>query len=177
MRKWPFPGDSPIARTRKVALAYRHLAQEQHRRALELINVLNEITVEQWTELVGDGADELFKNLHQEFGNPVEDLDKRFYDWGESWHAEQNISYQPDDYVTAQEAATLIQLSWNTIHHMRVRGRIEGVYVPKSAGSGKGTWKYKVADIYKLSAECRGRGSNSRKRTDTLADSSRGDTE
>lgn len=179
MQLWPFPGDSPIARSRKVALAYRQLAKEQHDRAVDLIEALSLVTADQWAELVGhDNADDLFKALHQEYGDPVSELDRRFLDWGETWHCEVEAGdFGPDDYIDSEQAAKLIQISARGIQKLRARGRIDGVFVPDSPGARRGQWRFKVSDVYKLSEEHRPRGWNLHKGTDTLRDSGRGDAE
>lgn len=179
-RKWPWPGDSPVSRARKVALAYRHLAQEQHQRAVHLREIMKQITRDQWALILDpDEADEAVKSLNEEYVDPTEALDRRFKDWGETWHAEEASSFEPDDYVSAQQGAKIIHLHWNTIHHMRARGRIKGVYTRGGPGKGYGGWKYKVADLYALAAQSRDRprGWNFAKGTDSLGDSETGDSE
>ena len=95
---WPFPGDSPVARARKMALAYRALAEE-------------------FQNMLAAGVAPT---------NTVADLDKRFRDWGERWVGEKPATYDLDDWVPTTEAADLIQISTGALSRARVRGRIKG---------------------------------------------------
>lgn len=99
MTVWPFPGDSPVVKARKVALAYRSVAEELHKALL----------------------------AHQaEAADPVADLDQRFRKWGITWHAEATIVHSDDDWVSAKEAANLVHLSKGAISRLRATGRLKG---------------------------------------------------
>ncbi len=146
--QWPFPGDSPIARARKVGLAYRTLAQD-------LTKQLHDagITVE----------------------TAVADLDERFTDWGEKWHCEQVKSLGPDDLVDRNEAAALIGVAGGTLGRLRIRGRIKGQWV-KGVFGKPGHYLYKVSDVYQLSTELRGRSWRAADATDTVTPDGESDT-
>lgn len=105
-KDWPFAGDAPIARARKVALAYRHIAQE---------------LVDKY------GADTE--------GDPVADLDERFHRWGELWiDTDRTVTYAADDWVTSQIAATILAVSQSYMSALRVHGRIKGRYIKGKHG-------------------------------------------
>lgn len=126
MGRWPFLGDSPVARARKMALAYR--------------------------EALGQRAPDL-----------VAEMDERFVRWGERWHnAAVAVDLSDDDWVSTEEAAALIQISRGSMSRLRVEGRIKGRY-----RKGERGFEFRVGDVYKLSTELRGRGSNWRGRGST----------
>lgn len=133
--KWPFPGDSPMARSRKMGSAYRAVAMEQQAIVAALTKRLAE---------------------HEEVGQPVDavsDLDQRFTSWGETWHVGTVIHREPDDMIPAAEAGEILQVSKGTISRLRARGRIKGEWRGHHFG-----YFYKVRDVYALSEEARGRG-------------------
>lgn len=175
---WPFPGDSPVARARKIALAYRQVANELQHELEELRRLVEKIDERAIHWSAGDTvADELQAAKEQRETDRVAELDRRFVDWGETWHAEGSITYQDDDYLDAKEAGKLIQLSPEAINQARLRGRLPGIFDAVSPGARRGTWKYKVADVYKLSVERRPRGWNLNNATDSIRDSGRSDAE
>lgn len=175
MKAWPFPGESPVVRARKMALAYRNVAQQlqaDHDRLVELFGRIDPRILD-WID--DEETRKLLKNLDK---NPdlVGELDKRFREWGETWHAEVVVQYTDDDEVDAKEASKLIHVSANTINRARMRGRITGTF-KKKTGDNMGRWYYVVADVYKLSTELRGRGWRRTEATDTVPSSGSSDAE
>lgn len=175
MKKWPFPGDHPVSRARKMALAYRALAQEQQQAREDIRAALEKldrrlIAYDNPASLTL--IDQALKALD---GDGVKDLDDRFTSWGETWHAEQPQTYGPDDFVKGDVAASLIHISKKSISTLRINGRLKGTWDP-DMGTAGGYW-YKVADVYELSTTLRGRNWRQKESTDTLKDSGRSDTE
>lgn len=111
--RWPFPGDSPTAAARKVALAYRE-ALAKHDQAA------------------------------------VDEMDRRFQQWGQGWVNPEHRDYDPDDMITAEEAGALIGVVAGTIGHLRLRNRIKGEFDGKR-------FLYRVSDVYQLSNSVRRR--------------------
>lgn len=176
MRRWPFDGDSILIRARKMALAYRHLAQQQ---AIELDRIRKLYAQFDPRVIAWEPNEAARKALDALMAPPdvldeVAALDERFADWGESWHAEVVQHYESDDYVNARTAGAILSISKNTIGRHRARGRIEGKYL-KAQGNGGGGWYYKVADLYELQTQLRGRGYHFGKGTVTVPDSERSD--
>lgn len=100
-KPWPWHGDGPAARARKVALAYRALA-------LELLAA---------AEKAGADVDP----------DVVRESDRRYMKWGEGWLDTGPVTYDGDDMVNSRVAGSLIGLSSGTISRYRVEGRIVGV--------------------------------------------------
>lgn len=167
MRNWPFPGDSPVARARKMALAYRALAEQQD----ELIKAFVAIMHALDRKLIAfDNPGTLAMIDHKlkkarELGGPSE-LDQRFSDWGEEWHAELPVTYEADDYITGRQAAPLLNINANTVGRLRIAGRIKGKWDP-TVGS-RGGWTYLVADVWELSTKLRGRNWRTKERIDSI---------
>jgi hypothetical protein len=174
-KKWPFPGEVPTVRSRKVALAYREGMRQQH----EYVRALAALLEQADTRLMSynDPATvaaitELIKTIGDE--DPVEALDQRFSDWGERWHCEQLDHYEPDDYVKAKVAANLIHVAAKTISGMRIDGKIKGVWDPE-IGTNGGYW-YRVGDLYDMRARMPLKPQwRPEESTVTLNDSRRGD--
>lgn len=168
-RKWPFPGDSPVVRARKVALAYRTVALEAASDLQVLAAALSKVDL----SLVDEEAVQVL--IKRRPNDPVAELDERFLQWGEKWHAEQPArDLQPDDEVTSKEAGALLNVAPQTVNRMRIRGRIKGRWVKGQFGS-PGHWKFKVSDVYALSSELRGRGWRAKDATVTVPDNGSSD--
>lgn len=177
MKRWPFPGDGLTKRARKVALAYRSLAQQQEQRVAELQKLLAGVD----SRILGWIPDPAVLQAIDDFvaeqlGDPVGDLDRRFADWGETWHAEVVAHHEPDDWVTAAEAGTLIHCSPQTLTRARMKGLIDGRYV-KVAGDSNGRWYFKVAAVYEFDRTGRKGMWKKDDGTTTVVDSGRGDAE
>lgn len=112
--QWPFAGDSPILRARKVAWAYQALARE----------------------LAPDR---------------VSEMDARFRSWGEFWVAPV-AHYDPDDWVTAEEAGAIVGVSINYISALRRDGRLAGRLDP----SDRRRFLFRVGDLQALKPRRRG---------------------
>lgn len=177
MKRWPFPGDSILIRARKVALAYRHLAagQEQQLARIRELYAQCDDRLIAWepNEAARKELDGLMRTA-----TPADDtvaaLDRRFDDWGETWHADVESHYEPEDWVPADVAGQILSVSRNTVGRHRVRGRIEGKFL-KQQGNGGGGWYYKVADLYELQTQLRGRGRHFGKGTVTVPSSGSSD--
>lgn len=173
---WPFPGDVPVIRARKMVGAYRQAAIE----AQQAAQVLRDAMIKADTRLLAfDSPATLvaikaaLETLDQT--DAVAALDKLFSDWGETFHTEQPQHYEMDDMVKASEAAKLIHVNKSALSQMRIRGRIKGVWNDDVGTSGG--YLYKVEDVYKLSSTIRRRTSwRDKGVTDTLDDSGRGDS-
>jgi len=164
LRKWPFPGDSPIARARKVALAYRTSAQAQEEKLTALREALKHVDLRLLEYDNLPSTDVIRDALKDDPGvQSVADLDKRFTGWGETWHCPRPATYDDDDYIDAVAAADILQISSGAVHKLRLRGRLKGIW-NDSLGS-TGGWVFLVRDLYQLSQERRPRNN------DTKADS------
>lgn len=128
--RWPFPGDSPAAASRRIALAYRALAEEMAERLAKYRDLI-----------IDEGDDPRVQ---------VSDMDKRFRTWGQGWVNPSPTSYDPDDMVTAEEAGALIGVVGGTISSMRLRNRLNGEYDGKR-------FLYRVSDVYQLADQVRRR--------------------
>lgn len=175
-RLWPFPGEAPVTRARKVALAYRQVAQQQH----QILAVLSDALDKADTRLLSYDSPATLVAIKQALAgippaDPVAELDKRFTDWGETFHCEQPAHYEMDDYVTAKIAAQLIHVGPNAVQALRVKGRIKGHWTPDLGTVGG--YLYKVRDVYDLSSKLRGRDWRRKESTDTLNDDGRSDAE
>lgn len=174
-RKWPYPGDSPIARTRKMALAYRAVAEQQRDALLKAAHILGKVdrrlTAFDDPAVLGeiDGLRTLIANTVAGVG----DLDQRFSDWGEEWHAEIPLHHEEDDWITARQAAPLLDIAPNTVGRLRVEGRIKGIW-DDSIGP-RGGWRYRVADVWELSTKLRGRKWRGTNTTDSISDNGSSD--
>lgn len=186
---WPFPNERPLGKARKMALAYRNIAEEQaalldqYRAAVEIIHRAIDEADKRLLAYRNPGTlDELEEALtvakaalaNTAAGNPVKDLDQRFTSWGETWHCEQPDHYEMDDYVRTATAAKLINISAKTLTTMRNSGRINAVFNPDSGTTG-GYW-YLVSDVYALSATMRTRAWRTSRPADTLNANRTGDS-
>lgn len=176
--KWPFPGDSPIVRARKTALAYRETARGLRAETQALYDIIRKVDprVVEWVE------DPDFRKLYSEIqaGNlpvddPVRNLDARIHDWGEDWHADIEVTYDEDDWVPVKIAAKIVGVQRNTINRARLRGRITGKHIKQEGDPGDGQWTYRVGDLLALSSEPRTRDSRVKDRTDTVQSSGSSD--
>lgn len=168
-REWPFPGDSPVARARKMALAYRSVAQEDDQLLAEcaaLLDAVDRRLIAFDNPAVLTRINDILKKIQER--PPSTELDQRFSDWGQDWHAEIPITYEQDDYITARQAAPLLNIDANTIGRLRIDGRIKGEWDP--ALGSRGGWTYKVADIWELSTKLRGRNWRTKERIDRVND-------
>lgn len=128
MSEWPFPGDTAIVRARKVAWAYRAVAEKLQARV---------------NELDPNNA-----------GDEVADLDTRFRQWGERWPAPVR-NYDPDEWISADEAGRIAGVSGGYISSLRVAGRIEGKMVDRKS------FRYQVRDVHRLAEVIRRRRESS----------------
>lgn len=113
MAGWPYPGDAPVTRARKVALAYR--------------------------AGLADRAPEACASL-----------DATISGWGETWAVGQIHRFDPDEWLSAHDAAELACVSLATLRVWRGRGRLHG-------RTRAGRWEYLAADVLNLSANVRRR--------------------
>lgn len=182
-RKWPFPGDSNVARARKVALAYRSLAQQLADEINDLHTRIGKIDprVLDWVESPPEDPD-LARSLKriadtpaEERGTPVAELDQRFKEWGEDWHAEVPVDYDEDDLIPQAEAAALVQLTPASLGRLRQRGRITAVRTKHPGDPGSGRFYYRVGDVYDLQRERRTRNSRDPDTTVTVPSSGSSD--
>jgi hypothetical protein len=174
MRKWPFPGDIPLIRARKVALAYRNLALE-HEQAVAVVRDVLEKFDRRLIAFDNPGSvSELDKALQVIEATTVKNLDDRFTEWGETWHAEQPDHYEPHEWVKGSVAAQLLHTSTKQISALRIAGRLKGKW-DRDMNTNGGYW-YRVGDLYELSMKKRGRTSRTEGSADTLTDSGSSDT-
>lgn len=157
MRQWPFAGDSPVARARKMALAYRSVAAEQSAAVAQLRDLLTEIHPKllKWAD--NELAGRIHKALAGIHDTPVAVLDDRFYSWGEEWHTPLPETYELDDWVPAKVAGKLIGISGGSLSRLRRTGRIEATFIGGKGTGDRGRFLYQVRDVYALSSELRGR--------------------
>lgn len=170
-RKWPLPGDSPVARARTVAQGYRALSLQQRellRECVDLFSAVDRRLISFDNPEIGAAIDHLHKKIVELEGPDA--LDQRFYQWGEDWHAEIRVTYEADDYITAREAAPLLNINQNTIGRLRIDGRIKGRFDKDIRG-----YRYKVADIWELASKLRGRNWRAQGTTDRVTDNGSSD--
>lgn len=168
MSGWPFRGDSNVVRARKMALAYRQLAAEQQQRATRLRAVLTGADLKALRSIDKNLATRIADLLKEKVGDPVHEMDERFLNWGEQWHTPmERTSYDEEEELRTEEAAKLIQIAAGTLLTLRKRGRIKGTYVKDQNPH----FEFKVADLYKLQSELRGRNWRKGDPTDTVAGS------
>jgi hypothetical protein len=182
LRAWPFPGDSVIARARKIALAYRETAKDYETAIAELYEIIARVDprVVEWVD------DEQFKALHKlatedrlvKLTRPaaVADMDQRFYDWGETWHANFVRTYDDDEWINSKEASAILLIDRGTINALRNRGRLNGQMI-KREGDHTAKWYFLAGDIYRLAAERRTRGSQKPDTTDKVQTDGESDAE
>lgn len=151
-RGWPFPGDAPVVRARKVALAYRAIAQDQAQQLKAYKDILSKLDRRLLLYDDRQAAARLHALVEHTNDTQVEELDQRFADWGQTWHADIPMSYDLDDTVPARIAAELLCIAPGTLGRLRANGRIKGEF----RGRADGFW-YRVRDVYALSSEVRGR--------------------
>lgn len=150
-----------------MALAYRAALTEQAARANELEGLLYKVDL----RMLGRKHPGLVEAVEKLLAgpsskDPVGELDQRFRDWGETWHAEIPVDYDEDDLIPAKEAAAIVSLNSHSISALRVRGRIKGTWDRQLRG-----YRYRVGDVYTLMTEKRARGGDSRSSTDTVPNS------
>jgi len=158
-----------------MASAYRQVAKEQQEAAQALRDAMFKadtrlLAFDSPATLVAIKA--ALKTL--DGASAVAELDKRFSDWGETFHVEQVAHYEMDDWVKASEAAKLIHSSTKTLNELRIKGRIKAEWSADVGSSGG--YLYKVEDVYKLSTTMRGRGWRRKGSVDSINDSGRGDS-
>lgn len=166
---WPWPGDSPVVRARKIALHYRSLAEEQQKRANDLHQLLTDTVNLKSLRLVDPDlaqALDVIVVTGGQVADAVETADRKFLEWGEEWHTPLEAEYADDEWVPTRVAARLIHIAEGTITRMRLRGRIQGKW-RKDPGAAN-TWVFKVSDLYKLQSELRGRNWKSGPKTDSI---------
>lgn len=182
MKQWPFPGEAPVVRARKMCLAYRATAEKLEAAKQDLLDALD--VIDRRLIAFDDpkalaALDRVQKTL--DALPTVKELDDRFTDWGVDWHAEQLDHYDPDELVKPAIAAKLIHVAVGTVGALRIKGRIKGHWDPTISSTGG--YRYKVRDVYELATIMPGRGRRKRADsaepapTDTLNDSRRGDPE
>lgn len=161
-RAWPFRGDSPVVRARKAALAYRQTALDldaERRRLADLIARIEPRVVE-WICAATPQFEEPYRAVTGDAylkAEPVADLDRRLYEWGEEWHAEiRREAYDDDEMITGEEAAQLLGVAGNTVNRHRTRGRLAGEWI-KQDGDATGRFYYRAGDVYRLSSDARSR--------------------
>jgi len=158
-KQWPFDGDAPVTRARKVALAYRATAATYADALAAISEALHLIDLRLCNFDQPGAADIITKALAAAGeAQSVTQLDERFTEWGETWHCPRTTAYTDDDYVDAATAAELIALAPGTVHKFRTRRQLPGIWQPDPGGRGK--WMFRVGDLYKLAAERRRRGDN-----------------
>lgn len=176
-RLWPFPGDVPVIRARKVALAYRAEATRQRELVTRMRDMFDKIDL-RLIEYSEPGATTAINNILKDIPNsdPVAALDQRFTDWGETFHSSQPIQYGMDDWVKGSEAAKLIHTNSKTMSNKRIEGAIKGLWDPQLGTNGG--YLYKVRDVYALRETMyKGRRWLNKRTPDTLNDSGRSDGE
>lgn len=172
-KQWPWPGDSPIVRTRKIALHYRQLAEEQQQRANNLQKLLSTVdlrTLRLMDPDLGEAVEEMLKVIGATSDNPVEVADRKFIEWGEDWHTPLEAEYGDDEWVPTKVAAKLLHVSEGTVTTQRLNGRIKGKW-NKDPGRTNG-WYFLVSDLYRLQSELRGRDWRRREKVVRVTDES-----
>lgn len=96
-------------------------------------------------------------------GHGLDVLDTKFRNWGEEWVGSGPITFEPDDWVNARTAGTILGVNANTVGVMRQRGRLVG----KWQGSHEGYF-YQVKDLWRLQSEKRGRSGGGQALTDRV---------
>lgn len=157
IKKWPYEGDAPVARARKVALAYRNstiICEQVLKDLKEALTLIDLRLIEYDNPAAVDMITKGLKAIAA--AQTVDELDRRFTDWGETWHCPRPTTYDNDDYVDAKTAGELLQLAAGTINKFRVHHKLAGIWNPRLGHHG--AWMYRVGDLYELSVKRRPRG-------------------
>lgn len=165
--QWPFPGDAPVSRARKMGLAYRQMAidaQKQLQAAAEFAAHLDPELRERFD-----------KTVHLDVDQRVENVDRRFLSWGEKWHAERVEPYADDEMIDTRQVAALLCITISSASKLRMRGRLPARAHPDERG--RVMWLYRAGDVYALANEPRPRKSTSpaSDATDSIPASGTGD--
>lgn len=174
-RLWPFPGDQPIVRARKMALAYRQAHRDAHSQLRAIADAWQKMDPRIIGWIDDDVRDELTKLMDIGAEETPEALDQRFYEWGEDWHAQVVRAYADDEMITAKEAAAILCITTGGVGNLRSRGRIQGTIVHTPGRTP--IFYYKAADVYQLARERRARTSPTADTTDSIPTSGTGDAE
>lgn len=171
MKKWPFPGDMPTARARKVALAYRHTAiaaEERADAAEKLLRKLPDSVIRFYSAELAEQINAYVQDMSRSRAQAEEvlALDRRFHDWGETWHMP-GRAWEMDDYVRGEDAAQLIQLSPEGIHKARQAGKLKGIVAGGKGTGNRPHYLYRVGDVYEYGAAVKARKAQT---TDKLRD-------
>lgn len=155
-KPWPYPGDAPVTRARKMTGAYRAVAQATE----PAVKLLREMRASMGSRnLYRDAVDEVLDAIDKL--ESTEELDKRFTDWGETWHCPQVHNYDEDDLVPTKIAADIACLSPGHLGNLRIRGRIDATFDRNI--EPRGGFRYRVGDLHKLATEVRKRNWHGRK--------------
>lgn len=190
IKKWPFRGDPPVTRARKVALAYRNTAAEYEtliaplrEAAQTIVDALSKadrrLLAYDSPKTLGE-IDQALKTVAAALldmpapTQTVTQLDARFISWGEFWHCEQPAERELDEYVLAKEGSRLIGITPKTLNTLRNQGRIDAVF--DKDRSATGAYWYKVADLMALQPTLASRAWRRKSSTDTLNANGTGDS-
>lgn len=158
-KQWPFEGDAPMIRARKVAGAYRATAVA-YSEALTAIGEALRLIDMRLINFDQPGAANMITKAMAEAAEvqSVAQLDQRFTEWGETWHCPRPTTYDENDFVDSIVAAEILQIAPGTVHKFRTNRRIKAVWNPQIGP--RGGWMFRVGDLYEFSRTRRRRGEN-----------------
>jgi hypothetical protein len=146
-----------------MAGAYRIMAMEQHRILDTADSVLDALSEALEAGAIDSAVSDVVKQLRADIAKvpTPESYDVKFREWGEEWHADVPVTYQPGDMINSKEAGAILGTARNNILRLRVDGRIEGQWNPDVGR--RGSWLFRVEDVWKLRTERRERAAAQQK--------------
>lgn len=138
-----------------MALAFHTLAEQQQdaiAAANTLVDKLLKALSEAGVEFHSLDVVEAHAKLQEFSDDALGALDKRFREWGETWHDKHIAHYDLNDMVPAQIAADLLHISKGAISRLRATGKLKGEWRGARAG-----YYFKVRDVYAMNESPRWR--------------------
>jgi hypothetical protein len=138
-----------------MALAYRQMCLDQLEELKLLVDVIGRID----ERVAGWIDDPEFQRIYTNIkdgkvgGETVHDMDRRFYEWGEDWHAGFEPHYEDDEWVDSVAAGAILSLGSKHVITMVNQGQITAAQLMKLPGDHVKRWYFRVGDMRALAAE------------------------
>jgi hypothetical protein len=175
-KQWPFPGDLPVVRARKVALAYRQQALDYEAALNELYTLIAMLGPSIIGRTEGGNLHEL-PEKNDVLSPGVAGLDERFIAWGEKWHTSQPVPYDDDELVDLETASQILVVSAHAILRRIQNGTLVSQFMRRDGDHRKRHY-FKAGDIYALQNDFPNRSNSLRARsTDKVGSNGQGGAE